>query len=43
MPLIGITRNDLTAAELRAEAARVKNTRQTRQLLAVVLVLDGHS
>src|SRR4051794_26808490 len=42
MALLRITRNDMTAAELRAEAARTKNPRQARRMLAIALVLDDH-
>ena len=38
-----ITRTDLTSAELREEAARSKNARMTRRILAIAMVLDGHS
>lgn len=43
MTALPITRTDLTSGELRGEAARSKNTRVTRRLLAIALVLDGHS
>lgn len=43
MVAIPITRCDLTAADLRCEAARSKNTRITRRLLALAMVMDGHS
>jgi transposase len=42
MALVPITRTDLTAVELRAEAGRTKDTRQARRLLAIAMVLDGH-
>lgn len=38
-----ITRTDLTSGELREAAARSKNARVTRRLLAIAMVLDGHS
>jgi transposase len=40
--LLKITRNDLTADELRAEAVRTKNARQARRMLAIAMVLDDH-
>src|SRR5664279_237445 len=43
MTALPITRTDLTPGELRDAAARSKNTRVTRRLLAIALVLDGHS
>ena len=42
MALLRITRNDMTAGELRAEAARTKNPRQARRMLAIAMVLDDH-
>ena len=38
-----ITRKELTADELRAEARGCKDTRQARRILAIALVLDGAS
>ena len=38
---IAITRRDLTAGELRAAAARTKDARAARRMLAIALVLDG--
>ena len=38
---ISITRQDMTAAELRAAASREKNSRAARRMLALALVLDG--
>jgi transposase len=38
-----ITRTDLTSAELRAEAARSKNAKASRRMLAIAMALDGHS
>jgi transposase len=43
MTALPITRAELTSGELRGEAARSKNTRVTRRLLAIAMVLDGHS
>ena len=43
MAAIAITRTEHTSETLREEAARCKNARLTRRLLAVALVLDGHS
>ena len=43
MVAIPITRDDLTASDLRSEAARSKNTRIARRLLALAMVMDGHS
>jgi transposase len=40
---IEITRSDLTAVELRLEASKSKDGAVTRRLLALALVLDGHS
>ena len=38
---IEITRQELTAAELRAAAAKTKDSRAARRMLAIALVLDG--
>jgi transposase len=38
---IAITRRDLTAGELRAAAARTKDARAARRMLAIALVLEG--
>ena len=38
---IAITRRDLTAADLRAAAARTKDARAARRMLAIALVLEG--
>jgi transposase len=38
---VGITRVDLTAAELRAAAGREKNGAAARRMLALAMVLDG--
>ena len=43
MTALPITRTALTSGDLRVEAARSKNTRVTRRLLAIAMVLDGHS
>ncbi|GHG32682.1 helix-turn-helix domain-containing protein [Paracoccus sp. KCTC 42845] len=40
---VGITRTDLSASDLRREAARVKDARATRRMLALAHVLDGRS
>ena len=40
---IEITRQDLTAAELRREAARSRDAKAARRMLALALVLDGQS
>ena len=41
MTAIAITRSDLTATELRAAAARSKDARAARRMLALGLVLEG--
>ena len=43
MAAISITRTDLASAGLREEAAQSKDARATRRLLAIAMVLDGHS
>ena len=43
MAAIAIIRTEHTSEELRADAARAKNTRLTRRLLGLALLLDGHS
>lgn len=43
MAAIGITRRDLDATELRAEAKRTTDARQARRLVAIAMVLDGQS
>ena len=43
MVALSITRTDLTSADLRAEAARTKNARASRRMLAIAMALDGHS
>jgi transposase len=40
---IEITRSDLTAVQLRREAGKSKDGAVTRRLLALALVLEGHS
>jgi transposase len=42
MPAIEITRQDLSISQLRA-AARAANAKQARRILAIAMVLDGHS
>jgi len=40
---VEVTRRDLSAAELRREAARCRDADAARRMLAIALVLDGHS
>lgn len=40
---VEITRRDLSAAALRREAARSRDANAARRMLAIALVLDGHS
>lgn len=40
---VGITRRDRTSAELRAISSRCSDGAQVRRLLALALVLEGHS
>jgi len=40
---IDITRTDLTASELRAHAVRIEDGAVVRRLLAIALLLEGHS
>ena len=40
---VEVTRRDLSAAELRREAGRCRDAAATRRMLAIALVLDGHS
>jgi transposase len=40
---VTITRTDATAADLRGLAARSQDAAQSRRLLAIAMVLDGHS
>jgi transposase len=39
---VEVTRRDLSAAELRREAARSRDANAARRMLAIALVLDGH-
>ena len=41
MVAIAITRKDLTATQLRAAAAKTKDARSARRMLAIALVLEG--
>ncbi len=41
MVAIAITRKDLTATQLRAAAAKTKDARSSRRMLAIALVLEG--
>ncbi len=43
MASVVIARNEFDAAELRAVAGRTSDPRQTRRVLAIAMVLDGHS
>ena len=43
MSAIEITRQDLSISQLRAEAARTADAKQARRILAIAMVLDGHS
>ena len=43
MVAVAITRQDLSAAELRREAARSRDAKAARRMLALALVLDGQS
>ena len=43
MSAIEITRQDLSLSQLRAEAARTADAKQARRILAIAMVLDGHS
>jgi transposase len=40
---VEVTRRDLSAAELRRQAARSQDADAARRMLAIALVLDGHS
>jgi transposase len=40
---VAITRDDLAATDLRKEAARTQDARAARRMLAIALVLEGHS
>jgi len=39
---IGVTRTDLSAVQLRAEACHSLDAKRARRLLAIAMVLDGH-
>jgi transposase len=43
MPAIEITRQDLSISQLRAAAARAADAKKARRILAIAMVLDGHS
>jgi len=43
MSAIEITHQDLSISQLRAEAARTAGAKQARRILAIAMVLDGHS
>src|ERR687889_1362890 len=43
MVAVAITRTELTAAGLRGAAARAKDADAVRRMLALALVLEGHS
>ena len=40
---VAVTRRELSAGELRREAGRCRDARAARRMLALALVLDGHS
>ena len=40
---VEITRTELSATQLRREAARVKDAKASRRMLALALVLDGRT
>lgn len=40
---VAITRKELTAADLRWQAARTRDAKAARRMLAIALVLEGHS
>lgn len=40
---VAITREDLATSDLRQEAARTRDARAARRMLAIALVLDGQS
>ena len=40
---VAITRRDLSAGELRREAARTRDAKAARRMLAIALVLEGRS
>src|ERR1700737_3865732 len=43
MSAIEITHQDLSISQLRAEAARTAGAKQAGRILAIAMVLDGHS
>src|ERR1700677_2770061 len=43
MASVEITRQDLDVTQLRAEASRTTDAKQARRILAIAMVLDGHS
>ena len=43
MASVGITRTELSAAQLRAEAVHTSDTRLARRILSIAMVLDGHT
>ena len=43
MAAVKVTRAELSAAELRREAARSRDAKAARRMLAIALALDGHS
>ncbi len=43
MAAVEITRRDLSVVQLRATAARTADATQARRILAIAMVLDGHS
>jgi len=43
MASVEIARKELDAAQFRVEAGRSSDPRQTRRILAVAMVVDGHS
>src|SRR5215218_10590683 len=43
MTAVAVTRRDLSAAELRREAARSRDPRAARRMLAIALVLEGRT
>ena len=43
MASVEITRRDLSVAQLRMTAARTTDAKQARRMLAIAMVLDGHS
>jgi len=43
LPAVEVTRSDLSVLQLRAEAGRTADAKQARRILAIALVLDGHS